>query len=194
MTDYELVVHHDYASGSCVDLSGHGNDGHRIPAGPDPAEFDGRHTRVVVLPTAGLADLGGIRAKARLRVDELGDRRTIMEGYLAFAFGVEPDGTLFGSLYADLRWQEIRTPPAAVPLHGWVDVTFGYDGRDTATLSVGDVVTTRYAPLGRMGGVQWPYGLNIGAWPDHDLRVFSGRIGEVWLWRTATRPNGEPSS
>jgi hypothetical protein len=184
VTDYELVIHHDYTSGGCADLSGHANDGHRLPEGSDPAVFDGQHTRVVVLPTAGLADLGGIRVKARVWLDELGDRRTIMEGYLAFCFAIEPDGALVGSTYADLRWQEITTAPGAVPLREWVDVTFGYDGRDTATLSVGDAVTTRYAPLGRVGGVQWPYGLNIGSWPDHDLRVFSGRIAQVWLWRT----------
>lgn len=184
MTDFELVIHHDYASGSCADLSGHGNDGHRIPAGSAPATFDGHDTRVVVLPTVSLANLGGIRVKARLWLDELGDRRTIMEGYLAFCFAVEPDGALVGSTYADLRWQEIRTPPRAVPLHEWVEVTFGYDGRDTATLSVGDTVTERHAPVGTVGGVQWPYGLTIGSWPDHDLRVFSGQIAQVWLWRT----------
>jgi hypothetical protein len=31
--------------------------------------------------------------------------------------------------------------------------------------------------------VGWPFGLNIGAWPDKDRRVFKGRIDEVKLWR-----------
>ena len=47
---FELVLHHDYASGSTADMSGHGNHGYRSVADPvsadgDPATFDGRNTR-----------------------------------------------------------------------------------------------------------------------------------------------------
>ena len=191
MSTFELVVHQRYTSGSAADLSGHGNHGHPSPspaggatADPDGMAFDGLSTRVVVFPSTSLATLGGVRARARVRADERGDRRTIMEGYLAFAFSVEPDGALAASIYAGTQWHEIRASPGTVPLGRWVDVAFVYDGRDTATLSLdGAVVASRHATLGRVGGVEWPYGLNVGAWPDQDLRVFSGRIAEVWLWR-----------
>jgi hypothetical protein len=192
MPTFELVVHHRYASGSLADLSGHANDGHTsapLPDGDiseaDGIRFDGRSTRVVVFPSISLADFGGLRARARVRVDELDDRRTIVEGYLAFSFSVERDGGLAGSVYTGTHWHEITTPPNVVPLRRWVDVGFVYDGRDTSMLCLdGRVVASRHAALGAVPGVQWPYGLNIGAWPDHDLRIFSGRIAEVWLWRS----------
>lgn len=184
----ELVVHHRYGDGTARDLSGYENHGHRLPAaaGDDVATFDGRATRVVVFPSDSLDGLGAVRVRARILVEQLGDRRTIVEGYLAFAFGVEADGALAGSVLTGFRWDGVSTGPGAVPLGRWVDVGFVYDGRDTAVLTVdGAVVASRYVPLGTVGGVQWPYGLNIGAWPDGDLRVFHGKIAEVWLWKLA---------
>lgn len=109
-----------------------------------------------------------------------------MEGYLAFAFVVDPDGSLAAAVYTDHRWEEITTPPGAIPTGRWIDVAFGYDGRDTAWLSLDDEpAASRYLPLGSIGTVEWPYGLNVGAWPDRDLRVFDGEIATVQLWRLA---------
>lgn len=184
----ELVVHHRYAAGTARDLSGYDNHGYRLPApagGPDDATvFDGRSTRVVVFPSASLAGLGAVRARARIFVEQLGDRRTIVEGYLAFAFGVEADGALAGAVLTGFRWDGVTSDPGAVPVGRWVDVAFAYDGRDTTVLTVdGTIVASRCLPLGRVAGVQWPYGLNIGAWPDGDLRVFHGKIAEVWVWK-----------
>ncbi len=189
----ELVVHHRYRDGTAHDLSGHANDGHRLAVAEgghsddDATRFDGRSTRVVVLPSPSLDRLGAVRVRARILVEELGDRRTIVEGYLAFAFAVEADGALTAGVLSHFRWRTVTSPPGAVPLNQWVDVAFAYDGRDTALLTVGTtVVGTSYVPLGPVAGVQWPYGLNVGAWPDGDLRVFKGNIAEVWLWRLAT--------
>ena len=189
MTGFELVVHHRYTEGA-TDLSGQGNHGHRLPSRPDGGDadgfaFDGRHSRVVVFPAPSLQELGGVRVRARVRVDRLGDRRTIVEGYLAFVLSVEPDGALAGGIYSGDQWHTLVSPPATIPLGRWIDVAFTFDGRDTASLSVdGVVVASRCAPLGRVGSIEWPFGLNVGAWPDQDLRVLDGRIAELWLWRT----------
>ncbi|MEU9888847.1 LamG-like jellyroll fold domain-containing protein [Sphaerisporangium sp. NPDC051011] len=185
MNDAELVVHHRYTSGSSADLSGHGNHGHTTTtATPEGMPFDGFGTRVVVFPSPSLTDLGGLRARVRLYADALAERRTIVEGYLAFSFSIEPDGGLLGAVYAGLKWYVLSTPPGVVPQGQWVDVAFVYDGRDTMTLSVdGSLVALRQDNLGRVGAVEWPYGLNIGAWPDDDARVFSGWMAEIWLWR-----------
>ncbi|GAA0360180.1 hypothetical protein GCM10009530_06850 [Microbispora corallina] len=185
MPGFELVVHHRYTSGSSADLSGHGNHGHSATRpDPDGMPFDGRGSRVVVFPSPSLADLGGVRARVRLRADALAERRTLVEGYLAFSFSIEPDGALLGSVYAGLQWHVLATAPGLVPTGRWVDVSFVYDGLDLMTLSVdGALAASREDNLGRVGGVEWPYGLNIGAWPDDDVRVFDGRMAEVWLWR-----------
>jgi len=185
-----LVVHHRYMDGTARDLSGHGNDGQRAPAGAtdssDLTVFDGHATRVVVFPSPSLAALGAVRVQARILVEELGDRRTIVEGYLAFAFALEADGALAAGVLSSARWHSVTSAPGSVPLNQWVEVAFVYDGRDTALLSVdGTVVGSSYVPLGPVAGVQWPYGLNIGAWPDGDLRVFKGKIAEVRVWRAA---------
>jgi hypothetical protein len=182
----DLVVHHRYTDGTAADLSGYGNDGHAFESRADLSAFDGQSTRLVVFPAPSLDALGAVRARARILVEELGDRRTIVEGYLAFAFGVEADGALAASVLTAHRWDGVRSAPGAVPLNRWIDVACTYDGRDTSLLTVdGAVVATRCLPLGRVAGVQWPYGLNVGAWPDGNLRVFKGRIAELWLWREA---------
>ena len=192
MSRFELVVHHRYQSGTAVDLSGYANDGHattHISAESDSVEadgmlFDGHATRVVVFPSPSLRNLGGIRARARVRVDDLGDRRTIMEGYLSFSLSVEPDGSLRGSIYTGLEWHLVQTSPGSIEERRWSDVEFVYNGRDSATLSVNDrLAAARYAHLGRLSDVEWPYGLNVGAWPDENARAFSGHIAELWLWR-----------
>jgi len=184
----DLVVHHRYTDGTPADLSGHGNDGHRLGAAPGGVDvFDGATTRVVVFPSPALQPLGAVQVRARVMVEELGDRRTIVEGYLAFALGVEANGALAAGVLSAGRWHSVTSAPGAVPVGEEVDVGFLYDGRDTALLTIdGAVVGSSYVPLGPVAGVQWPYGLNIGAWPDADLRVFKGRIAEVRLWRTAS--------
>lgn len=183
---FELVLHHRYTSGTCADHSGYANHGYPSAGtpGPDGMAFDGRTTRVVVFPARSLATLGGFRIRARVRLDELADRRTVMEGYLAFHFSVDPEGSLVGSFLAGQEWHLITSPPGAVGTGRWVDLGFVYDGRDHMALSVdGRTVAVRHANLGRVGGIEWPYGLNIGAWPDEAARVFSGQMAEIWLWR-----------
>jgi hypothetical protein len=192
VTSFELVLRHDYTTGGAVDGSGFGNHGHPFGAagfGPDGLTFDGRRSRVAVPPSPSLTGLAGVRVSARLRVDELGERRTIVEGYLAFAVVVEGDGALNGGVYTAERWDGAASAPGVVPVGRWVDVTFLYDGRDTAMLWLdGVAVGSRLLPMGPMDGVAWPYGLSIGAWPDQDLRVLSGVIGRVELWRSVSGP------
>jgi len=185
----ELVVHHCYTSGSAADLSGYANHGYPssaevLPAADGGLVLDGRSSRVVAFPSASLTDLRSLRVRARVTVDELGDRRTVAEGYLAFSFSVEPDASLAGAVYTGARWHGVRSAPGTVPTERWVDVAFSYDGQDTLSLAVdGRLVGTRFAPIGAVDSIHWPYGLNIGAWPDQDLRVFSGRMAKLWLWR-----------
>jgi hypothetical protein len=198
VTSFELVLRHDYTAGAASDDSGFGNDGHAFgdPAfGPDGLAFDGRRTRVAVPPSPSLSRLPGVRVSARVRVDELGERRTIIEGYLAFAVVVEEDGALNGGVYTAERWDGAVSAPGVVPLGRWVELAFLYDGRDTAMLCLdGTTVGSRLLPMGPIGGVAWPYGVSIGAWPDQDLRVFSGAISRVELWRPVPSAQRLPSA
>lgn len=189
----ELVLWHNYGDGgSAQDRSGYENHG-RID-GPVTAEgreegrqalqFDGRDDRVVVLPSPTLRALG-IRLTAWVWLTALGGRRTIVEGFSSFSLLIEPDGILEGTIYNGSRWEGVRSRPDLLPFRQWVRITYAYDGVDTSTLEVdGQLVGSNLRPLGAIQPVDWPFGLNIGAWPDGNRRVFAGRIAEVKLWRT----------
>jgi Concanavalin A-like lectin/glucanases superfamily len=189
---FELVLHHRYADVHPHDLSGHANHGYgdlRRVAGHDgqisAVAFDGAHDRIFVPPSATLARPGGIRADLVVSVEELGHRRTLIEGYLSFAVGVEGDGALGGSIYRYNHWNGVRSRAGLVPLGRWITVTFLYTTDGVMTLSMdGELVAEDYRALGSAHGIGWPFGLSIGAWPDADQRVLKGRLEEVKLWRS----------
>jgi hypothetical protein len=191
-TTFELVLWHQYSDGRATDISGFGNHG-RVE-GPTLAEgrrdgsgslaFDGVDDRIVVLPSASLREFNALRVSAWVWLEQLGGRRTIIEGYASFSVLVEPDGILEGTIYNGSRWEGVRSRPNLLPFSEWVKVTYLYDGVDTSALYLnGERVGVNLRPLGRIEPVGWPFGLNIGAWPDKDRRVFKGRIDEVKLWR-----------
>ncbi|HEX2178439.1 MAG TPA: LamG-like jellyroll fold domain-containing protein [Actinomycetota bacterium] len=189
---FELVVWHHYGEGRAEDRSGFGNHG-RID-GPVPAEgripgsgalaFDGLGDRVVVPPSPSLTGLNALRVSAWIWLEELGGRRTIVEGFGSFSFLLEPDGTLEGAIYNGYRWESVRSRTGLLPFEQWANVTYLYDGSDTSALYLnGERVGLKLQALGRVDPVGWPFGLNIGAWPDQDRRGFKGRIEQVKIWR-----------
>jgi hypothetical protein len=56
----------------------------------------------------------------------------------------------------------------------------------------GTTVAESYQEIGEAAGLAWPFGLNIGAWPDGDQRMWQGGIEEVMLWRSI--PEGHPAA
>ena len=188
---FELILHHRYADRRPHDLSDHGNVGYGdLPLSRGRGEqltavvFDGAHSRVFVPPSPTLTRPGGVHASVLACVEELGQRRTLVEGYLSFALGVEADGSLGGSILGAHEWSGIRSRSGLIPLGQWIAVTFTYTSDGTMALSLdGELVAEGYRGLGEARGVSWPFGLNIGAWPDADQRVFKGRMEEVKLWR-----------
>lgn len=190
---FELVLSHQYSAGAALDSSGFENHGRvegepqQVPgvrAGSRALGFDGVDDRVVVPPSRSLRDMAAIRVDAVVQLDELGGRRTILEGYMSFSLLVEPDGVLEGTIYNGSRWEGVRTSQHAMPLGRWVHVTYVYDGLDTSVLYLdGDVIAADNRPLGLMSAVDWPFGLSVGAWPERDLRMFKGGIQEVKIWR-----------
>lgn len=191
-TPFELVLHHNYQQGMARDLSTYGNDGlvwgPTFVAGtpPDPAGlyFDGRDDRIVVFPSETLRNLQSLRVSALIWLEELGQRRNLVEGFISFSLMVESDGSLQAGVYDGDKWNSIWTPSDAISLKQWLYVTFVYNGADTAALYVNRTLAAiRYQNLGYVHSIQWPFGLNIGAWPDANSYVFKGKIAEVKLWR-----------
>lgn len=189
---FDLVLHHRYAIPEPHDLSGNGNHGYGAPnRGPGrdspaaAAVFDGTTDRIFVPPAPTLTRPGGVRADLVVNLEALGQRRTLLEGYLSFAFGVEDDGSLSASVYRNLEWAGVQSRPGLIPLSEWIEVTFLYTDDGVMTLALdGAIVAERYWRIGRAQGVGWPFGLSIGAWPDGDRRIWKGCIEEVRFWRT----------
>jgi hypothetical protein len=196
-----LVLHHRYSSGAqAFDLSGHDNHGRVVrgsesstvdertaPKG-DGLRFDGLTTRVVVPPSSSLTSLGAVRVDARLLVQAGEHRRTIVEGFLAMSFYIEPDDSLGGGVYTGHHWCGAYSNARVVPTARPIDVSFLYDGLATSILQVDRrIVATVDRPLGTVRSIEWPFGLNVGAWPDADRRMFRGIIYELKIWR-ARRP------
>jgi len=192
----QLVLHHRYAEARPHDLSGHGNLGYgdlQRATGRDgrisAAAFDGTHDRIFVPPSTTLARPGGIRAELVVNVEELGHRRTLVEGYLSFAVGVEGNGAIAGGIYRYDQWTAVRSQAGLITLGRWITVTFTYLGDGVMTLCMdGELVAQGYRRLGGANGIAWPFGLSIGAWPDADQRVLKGRMEEVKLWRALPAP------
>lgn len=192
---FELILSHQYGTGAALDSSGFQNHGrvvgepHRVPGSqPDTQAlgFDGIDDRIVVAPSVSLRDMAALRVDVLVRLDELDGRRTIVEGYGCFSLLVEPDGVLEGTIYNGSRWEGVRGPSGGMPLGQWVRVSYVYDGTNTSMLCLNDqVVRVDCRPLGRMDTLDWPFGLNVGAWPDRDNRMFKGAIEYLKIWRRA---------
>lgn len=186
-----LVLHHRYSDLSPHDLSGYGNFGFgRVTAAPgrdgepEAAAFNGVDSRIFVLPSRSLNRSGGIRIQTHVRIDALGRRRTLAEGYLSFALYAETDGAIGGSILSLSEWSGIRSAPGLVALGRWMLVEFSYSDEGLMSLVVNDeLVAEGYRRLGPARGIEWPFGLHVGAWPDADERVLQGAVAEVKLWR-----------
>jgi hypothetical protein len=199
-----LVLHHRYGYGArAIDLSGHDNHGRVVrasesasvveqsEAGGHGLRFDGVTTRVVVPPSPSLESLGAVRINVRLLLEARGHRRTIVEGFLAISFFVEPDGILAGTIYTGHHWYGAYSNAPVVPTDHPVDLSFVYDGLATSILQVDRrIVAVAERPIGPVPGVAWPFGLNIGGWPDADRRMFQGIIYELKIWRARTHESG----
>lgn len=187
---FELVLHHNYNIGEAIDMTDHENDGQVSGAIAAPGvakmalEFDGVDDRVDVAASESLAELRAVRVSARVWLDSIGQRRNIAEGYLSFAFFVEANGSLYGTVYDGTGWHGPVSPPNTVPLQSWVTLTFVYDGISSSALYVDhQVVAESHAHLGPVLGVQAPHGLAIGAWPNSNYYMFKGRIDDLKIWR-----------
>ena len=179
------VVRLDFSGGKARDTSGYANHGSVIgpeqvppePTRPAALHFDGLDDRVIVRPSASLTSRAGLLVDTNLRFASLPHRSTIAEGYLSFSLSVDPDGSAVGAIYSGGRWHDVHGPPGKVSEGRWARVTFAAIPPDTLALTVdGTVVARAHVYFGRLGDIQWPYGLNIGGWPDANVRMLSGDL------------------
>ncbi len=184
-------MHHDYTTATAEDLSAHRNDGavvggtfvHQGEDGRGGIQLDGLNDRIVVRPSATLAHISGLRVDVNVLLHSLGERRNLVEGYLSFAVIVHEDGAVQGGVYDRSRWLTIRSSAGCVASGRWVQVTYACDPELGSHLYVDGVLVAYDGRVpAAFGDVSWPFGLNVGAWPDADLFMLGGRVADVRVW------------
>ncbi|MFD0008719.1 LamG-like jellyroll fold domain-containing protein [Streptomyces sp. NPDC127178] len=185
----QLVLHHTYLDGSTFDVSGNGNHGipHAVvPGTGDEAGshwFGVRDSGIMVAASPSLAQLDAIRVRVKFRVEDLSERRNLVEGHLSFALYAEGARGLTGTLLdANGVWAGVHAD-GLITEDQWCEAELAHDGVSTLTLGVnGQRVAVRadvQGPVRSVGGL----GVAIGRWPDRPTYTFQGDIGELQIWR-----------
>jgi len=120
-----------------------------------------------------------LRIQALIKPQAITRRFNIVEGWMSFAFVIEADGRLHGTIYDGQTWDGPDSGSTKVPANQWSRVSFEYDGVSYAkvTLNGGIVGTRMDLPSGM---VQPQQVITIGHWPRGDNRyTFKGQIGHV---------------
>jgi hypothetical protein len=185
-TRLELVLHHAYTEGHARDRSGAGNHGGVVDgdfAAGHGLVFNGRDSRVVVAPMSAFRSMRALRVTVHGRVDELTERSNLVEGYLSFALIVLGDGSLQGGVYTRSQWLTVRSAPEVIAPGRWFTASFVSSAVHGGLLYLDGqpLAGSRRRPA-RIGDVRWPFGVNIGAWPDRNAFVLRGALRHVRLW------------
>src|SRR5688572_2895556 len=140
---YKLVLHHTYIGGSTFDVSGKGNHGNPTDVVPGTGADAGSYgftspTSGIMVPSApSLENLNAIRIRMKIRSDPWdGERRNLMEGFVSFAFVLEGDGSLAGTVVdANGVWDGPAASGVVTPGR-WHEVEMLHDGVSTFVLKV----------------------------------------------------------
>lgn len=110
-------------------------------------------------------------------------RLNIVEGWMSFAFFIESDRTLFGTVYDGQNWVPVTSNNVLVPLNEWSRVSFEYDGVCIGKLTLNGARVGANINM-PMGMHQPRQNITIGHWPSGDGRyTFMGEMGRVRISR-----------
>lgn len=186
-----LVLWHNYSGGVAFDLSENRNHGtivdavYGAPGFSDALQFTGGPGAVWVAQSTSLENLGAVRAQVHFYWQPTGSHRhDLIEGELAFALFINPDGSLQGTILNSLgNWAGAKSAPGVVPTGQWHTAEFVHDGICHCELYLdGHVVAEDYSSPGPVGSVA-AHGLAIAHWPEpSDVYSFQGSIDSVRVW------------
>ena len=120
-----------------------------------------------------------LRIQALIKPEAIVRRYNIVEGWMSFAFVIEADGRLHGTIYDGQNWDGVDSGNTKVPANQWSRVGFEYDGVSYGKIMLnGNIVGTSLAlPTGMRQPQQV---ITLGHWPRGDHRyTFKGAIGHV---------------
>ncbi len=130
-----------------------------------------------------LARFAGLRVQALIRPEPIVHRYNIAEGWMSFAFFIESDGRLVGTIYDGQQWIGPDSGANTVPPQAWSRVSFEYDGVSLAKLTLnGAVVGGRFDMPPAIRQPQQV--ITLGHWPRGDGRyTLRGDLGHVRIER-----------
>lgn len=186
-----LILWHTYSRGVAFDLSEHGNHGTIVDAVygdagfPDALHFTGGPAAVWVKPSRTLSNLGCVRTQVHFHWDPtFSHRHNLIEGELAFALFVNPDGSLQGTILNALgNWLGAQSPAGMIVAGQWHTAELLHDGISTCKLYLnGALVAEDHSSPGPVGSVA-ARGLAVGHWPEpSDVYSLEGYIDSVKVW------------
>jgi hypothetical protein len=130
-----------------------------------------------------LTRFAGLRVQALIRPEMVTRRYNIVEGWMSFAFFIESDGRLIGTIYDGHNWIGPDSGSTTVAPNAWSRVSFEYDGVSIAKLKLnGSVVGSRFDMPYMMRQPQQV--ITLGHWPRSDGRyTLQGDLGHVRIER-----------
>jgi hypothetical protein len=204
------ICHHTYKlPGTAIDISRYENNGQvaalaQEPNGATPKSgavlFTSDQSYVRIPTGASFRKIKALRVDmlAQLPTAQSGKRLNLIEGHLAFAFYVNPDGTLVGTFFcspspgAPPAWIGVSSKPPhspdgavhTVPRGQWLQLSYLHDGVRTLEIALNGTVVGRRTDLVAGIGDVGAFGVAIGTWPDAQRYTLTGgRIDDLQIWR-----------
>jgi hypothetical protein len=181
------VVKQTYTRNIAVDTSGYFNQGIpiNVTASYPGFVFAAPGSRININPSSSLASLGCINLEVTFKLSPLGTahRYNLAEGFESFALFVEPDLSLWGTIFdANSNWTGAASPAGQISAGETHVAALQADGINMVRVLLdGQVVGTNYAVHGAVRGVG-SMGLAVGHWPNPaNQYAFEGTIFAILL-------------
>jgi hypothetical protein len=151
-----------------------------IPQVPTAIRYDHPESKITVPANSTLANWAGFRVAVTFRPAAFNLRINLVEGDRSFAFFVEPDGRLKGTIYDGSQWYGVESAPGTIVRNRWYYAEYRYDPASALLLHLdGNLVGFEVTHGDPVRPVQ-PVGIKIGYWPGGDSRyTFLGLMGSV---------------
>jgi hypothetical protein len=177
-----------FASKRAVDATNFHNDGHMLgsvsPQDQHVVFTTDEDQLEIRVKDESLQRFTGLYVEALVNPAGTGTQRmNLIEGLMSFAFVIEKDGRLSGTVFDGEKWVQVTSGTTRVPAGTWSRVSFLYDGIYIGRLTIDD------ATVG--SSVEMPLGMRqpteviaVGHWPKGDGRyTFKGEFGHVRIAR-----------
>lgn len=155
-----------------------------IPQISTAIKYDHPESKITVSPSSEMSSWPGFRVAVLFKPDKFNRRLNLIEGDRSFAFFIESDGRLKGTIYDGSIWYGVETAPGTIKPDIWYSAEYRYDPSTALSLYLdGQLVgfeITHGDPVRSVG----PVGIKIGYWPGGDSRyTFLGLLGPITIWK-----------